>query len=419
MNLLITGANGFIGKNLVAWLAQQPDVTLFLFDVQNTRAELDAWLAQADFIFHLAGVNRPQTEAEFTAGNVDLTAQICARLMELGRAVPLVLSSSIQAELDNPYGISKRQAEEVVKRYAEQTGARVIIYRLPNVFGKWCRPNYNSVVATFCYNLAHDLPITISDPARELSLVYIDDVVEAFVAEIRDQKSEVRGQRAEVRGQPSELHPSSFILHPLPFVEYREVTPVYHITLGQLAETIRAFRQMRQSLVVPDLSDAFTRKLYGTFVSYFDADNLGYALEQKCDARGALAEFIKSPHVGQIFISRTKPGITRGNHYHHTKAEKFMVIEGEAIIRLRQIRGQRTEGRDQRSEVNGQRTEGGDQKADIIEYRVRGEDFRVVDIPPGYTHSIENVGQGELITLFWSSEVLDPERLDTYALPVQ
>jgi UDP-2-acetamido-2,6-beta-L-arabino-hexul-4-ose reductase len=171
---------------------------------------------------------------------------------------------------------------------------------------------------------------------------------------------------------------------------------VYRITLGQLAETIRAFRQMRQSLVVPDLSDAFTRKLYGTFVSYFDADNLGYALEQKCDARGALAEFIKSPHVGQIFISRTKPGITRGNHYHHTKAEKFMVIEGEAIIRLRHIRG-----------------------GAVVEYRVRGEDFRVVDIPPGYTHSIENVGQGELITLFWSSEVLDPERLDTYALPVQ
>jgi len=417
MNLLITGANGFIGKNLVAWLAQQPDVTLFQFDVQNTRAELDAWLAQADFIFHLAGVNRPQTEAEFTTGNVDLTAQICARLVELGRAIPLVLSSSIQAELDNPYGISKRQAEEVVKRYAEQTGARVIIYRLPNVFGKWCRPNYNSVVATFCYNLAHDLPITISDPARELNLVYIDDVVEAFVAEIRGQKSEVRGQRAEIRsqraeirsqraeirsqraevsGQPSELHPSSFILHPSPFVEYRQVTPVYHITLGQLAKTIRAFRQMRQSLVVPDLSDAFTRKLYGTFVSYFDADNLGYALEQKCDARGALAEFIKSPHVGQIFISRTRPGITRGNHYHHTKAEKFMVIEGEAIIRLRHIRG-----------------------GAVVEYRVRGEDFRVVDIPPGYTHSIENVGQGELITLFWSSEVLDPQRLDTYALPVQ
>ncbi len=390
MNLLITGANGFIGKNLVAWLAQQPDVTLFQFDVQNTRAELDAWLAQADFIFHLAGVNRPQTEAEFTIGNVDLTAQICARLMELGRAVPLVLSSSIQAELDNPYGISKRQAEEVVKRYAEQSGARVIIYRLPNVFGKWCRPNYNSVVATFCYNLAHDLPITISDPARELNLVYIDDVVEAFVAEIRGQKSEVRGQWSEVRDQRSEVggQPSA--------VTYRDVAPVYRITLGQLAETIRAFRQMRQSLVVPDLSDAFTRKLYGTFISYFDADNLGYALEQKRDARGALAEFLKSPHVGQIFISRTKPGITRGNHYHHTKAEKFMVVEGEAIIRLRHIRG-----------------------GAVVEYHVRGEDFRVVDIPPGYTHSIENVGQGELITLFWSSEVLDPQRLDTYALPVQ
>jgi UDP-2-acetamido-2,6-beta-L-arabino-hexul-4-ose reductase len=419
MNLLITGSNGFIGKNLIAWLSQQPDVTLFQFDVENTRAELDAYLAQADFVFHLAGVNRPRDESEFRTGNVELTAQICDRLVELGRAVPLLLSSSTQAELDNPYGISKRQAEQVVAQYAEHSGARVIIYRLPGVFGKWCRPNYNSVVATFCYNIAHDLPITISDPAREIQLVYIDDVVEAFAAEVRGQRAEVTNQKSEVRDQKSEVsnhpasvvghrssvnNPSSSVLRPSSSAEYRDVTPIYRITLGQLAETIRAFRQMRQSLIIPNLSDAFTRKLYGTFVSYYDADNLGYALEQKRDARGALAEFLKSPHVGQIFISRTKPGITRGNHYHHTKAEKFMVVEGEAIIRLRQIR-------DQRSEVRGQ-------EAEIIEYRVRGEDFRVIDIPPGYTHSIENVGQGELVTLFWSSEVLDPNRMDTYVMQV-
>lgn len=385
MNVLVTGSNGFIGKNLVAWLSQRPDTTLLQFDVENTRAELDAYLAQADFVFHLAGVNRPRDESEFRAGNVDLTAHICARLVELGRATPLLLSSSIQAELDNPYGISKRQAEESVARYAEQSGARVIIYRLPGVFGKWCRPNYNSVVATFCYNIAHDLPITISDPAREVSLVYIDDVLASFIAEVSE--------------------PSSSVLRPSSSVEYRQVAPMYCITLGKLADTIRAFRAMRQLLVAPDLSDAFTRKLYGTFVSYYDADNLGYALEQKRDARGALAEFLKSPHIGQIFISRTKPGITRGNHYHHTKAEKFLVIEGEAIIRLRQIRGQRAEDREQRSEV--------------IEYRVSGQEFRVIDIPPGYTHSIENVGQGELVTLFWSSEVLDPNRMDTWAMSVR
>lgn len=419
MNILITGSNGFIGKNLVAWLGQRPDTTLLQFDVENTRAELDAFLAQADFVFHLAGVNRPRDESEFKTGNVDLTAYICARLGELGRATPLLLSSSIQAELDNPYGISKRQAEEIVARYAEQSGARVIIYRLPGVFGKWCRPNYNSVVATFCYNIAHDLPITISDPAREVLLVYIDDVIESFVTMISDQRSAISHQPASVGGQQSSVggqrsavggQQSLVIVH-RSLVVYASITPVYRITLGQLAETIRAFRAMRQSLVVPDLSDAFTRKLYGTFVSYYEADNLGYALEQKRDARGALAEFLKSPHVGQIFISRTKPGITRGNHYHHTKAEKFMVIEGEAIIRLRHIRGRKSEVRDQESG-------GGGQKSDIIEYRVRGEDFRVIDIPPGYTHSIENVGQGELVTLFWSSEVLDPNRTDTYALQV-
>ncbi len=374
MNILITGSDGFIGKNLVAWLGRRDDARVLGFDVANTPQELDAWLAAADWVYHLAGVNRPQSESEFTTGNVDLTAQICDRLLKLGRPVPLVLASSIQAALDNPYGISKRQAEEVVASYAKRSGARAIVYRLPNVFGKWCRPNYNSVVATFCHNLAHDLPIAISDPTRELDLVYIDDVVEAFERELRIQNPESRTQS----------------------VEYCQVAPVYHATLGQLADTIRSFRAMRQTLLVPDLSDEFTRKLYGTFVSYLDADDFGYGLDKKCDPRGCLAEFVKSPHVGQVFVSRTQPGITRGNHYHHTKTEKFLVVEGEAVIRLRHIR----------DDI-------------VIEYRVRGQDLRVVDIPPGYTHSIENVGQGELVTLFWSSQVLDPNRSDTYGMAVR
>ena len=201
MNVLVTGSNGFIGRNLVAWLGRLPEVRALEFDQENTLDELGALLAQADIVYHLAGVNRPQTEAEFTTGNVDLTTQVCDRLLGLGRTIPIVLSSSIQAELDNPYGVSKRQAEAVVVRYAETSGARCTIFRLKNVFGKWCRPNYNSVVATFCHNIAHDLPITISDPARELELVHVDDVVEAFIAEIRNQESGVRSQESGVRSQ--------------------------------------------------------------------------------------------------------------------------------------------------------------------------------------------------------------------------
>jgi UDP-2-acetamido-2,6-beta-L-arabino-hexul-4-ose reductase len=369
MKVLVTGSQGFIGRNLIARLDRQADVHVIGFDIENTAQELHKALAQTDFVFHLAGVNRPQTEDEFTAGNVDLTAQVCDGLLSLGRAVPVVLSSSIQAERDSPYGISKRQAEGIVARYARQSGARGIIYRLKNVFGKWCRPNYNSVVATFCHNIAHDLPITISDPDREIELIHIDDVVAHFVQET--QTDEPEG------------------------IYWRKVAPSYSITLGRLAELIYAFRQMQETLYVPDLSDTFTRKLYGTYLSYLAADAFAYDLKKRCDPRGCLAEFVKSPTFGQIFVSRTAPGITRGNHYHHTKTEKFLVLAGEAVIRFRHIQGD-----------------------GVIEYRIRGEDFRVVDIPTGYTHSIENVGDGELITLFWASEVFDPDHPDTFALDV-
>lgn len=375
MNILVTGSSGFIGRNLVAWLARLSDVRVLGFDQENTPQELEEALADADLVYHLAGVNRPQSEDEFRTGNVDLTARTCDRLLALGRATPIVLSSSIQAALDNPYGTSKRQAEEVVARYAQASGALCTIFRLKNVFGKWCRPNYNSVVATFCHNIARDLPITISDPTRELELVHVDDVAGAFLSEVRDQRSETGGQRSEVT--------------------YREVAPSYRVTLGRLAELIRSFRESRGSLLVPDFSDPFVRKLYGTFLSYLEPADFAYGLATRTDPRGSLAEFVKSPPFGQIFVSRTLPGITRGNHYHHTKTEKFLVVEGEAVIRFRAI----SEIRDQRSEV--------------IEYRVSGRDFRVVDIPPGYTHSIENVGAGELVTLFWASEVFDPERPDT------
>ncbi|MDD5676896.1 MAG: NAD-dependent epimerase/dehydratase family protein [Kiritimatiellae bacterium] len=368
--VLVTGAKGFIGQNLAGTLLERrSDYTLLPIDIDSTANDLANALATSDFIFHLAGINRPENEREFQIGNADFTTHICRQLLKLKRAVPLVMSSSVQVVLDNPYGVSKRKAEDAVLAYAERSGARVVIYRLKNVFGKWCRPNYNSVVATFCHNIAHDRPVTISDPNREIELIYIDDVVQDFLRQLES-------------GMPSG-------------VAYREIEPVYKVNLGGLAELIRSFREMRRSLYLPDFSGEFARKLYGTFLTYLDTADFGYDLEQKRDPRGCLVEFVKSHPFGQIFISRTHPGITRGNHYHHTKAEKFLVVEGEAIIRFRPV-----------------------QDGAVIEYRVNGRDLRVVDIPPGYTHSIENVGGSELVTLFWSPEVFNPSRLDTIGMPV-
>ncbi len=365
MNILITGADGFMGRNLVADLKAAGNNTLIAITRASSPAALAQGLATAEFVYHLAGVNRPQTEVEFHTGNVDLTARICQQLLDLKRAVPIVLASSTQATLDNPYGHSKREAEQIVASYAAASGAPVFIYRLTNVFGKWSRPNYNSVVATFCHNLAHDVPIAVSDPNRVLDLVYIDDVVAHFVADLADASR--------------------------PGVHTREVTPVYRVTLAELADQLRTFRVSRQTLRLADFADEFTRKLYATYLSYLDDAGFAYALDKKCDHRGCLAEFIKAPALGQIFVSRTAPGITRGDHWHHTKTEKFLVLEGNAVIRFRPI--------------------GGEQ---IAEYRVSGQDFRVVDIPPGYTHSIENVGAGELVTLFWASEMFDSDHPDTY-----
>lgn len=372
INVLVTGANGFVGKNLCAHLARNEQVTLFRYDLDNAPQELDRALAVADVVFHLAGINRPPNVEQFQSGNAGFTEEICRKLAALGRKPKIVLTSSIQAELENPYGLSKRGAEEAVRRYCQETGAVGVVHRLKNLFGKWCRPNYNSVTATFCHNVAHDLPIQISDPANVVDLTYIDDVIAAFLRELEAVDTGVGGYR---------------LADPL---------PSRRITLGELAELIRSFRRQRQTLLLPDFVDEFVRALYGTYLSYLDTDAFAYGLDIKSDARGSLAEFIKSPGMGQIFISRTRPGITRGNHYHHTKTEKFMVVQGEAVIRFRRI-------------DDGQ----------VVEYRVGGEEYRVVDIPPGYTHSIENVGSDELVTLFWASEIFDPAIPDTTFLPVK
>lgn len=366
--ILITGGRGFLGRNLAAHLSDHKEWETRVFDREDSASDFEQWLHEADVIFHLAGVNRPQDPRDFEVGNAELTAQMCRFLRDNGRTPKIIFSSSIQAKLTNPYGASKAKAEDQLMEFAAETGACVRVYRLKNLFGKWCRPNYNSVTATFCHNIAHDLPISVSDPARELELSYVDDVVAAFLAEVDGaQPSAIGGQ--EITG--------------------------YRIQLGDLAGRIQAFHESRTNLFLPDFDDCFNRALYATYLSYVPPGDLQQHLEIKSDARGSLAEFAKQKHFGQIFVSRTKPGVTRGNHYHHTKAEKFLVVEGNGLIRLRSING-----------------------GPIQEYFVSGTAFQVINIPPGSTHSIENVGEGEMVTLFWSSELFDPDRPDTYYLPV-
>ena len=308
--VLVTGSKGFVGRNLCAVLRRREDVELYEYDVDNKPKELDSALGKIDCIIHLAGVNRPEDPKEFETGNAGSLKEICSKLQEVGRAPKIVLSSSIQAELDNPYGVSKRLAEEELQRFSADTGAECVVYRFKNLFGKWCRPNYNSVTATFCHNIANDLPIQISDPFNEIELTHIDDVVEAFVHEMES-------------GTPG--------------FRFAEPLAATRITLGELAAKIRSFRDMRTSLVLPDFSNDFERALYGTYLTYMNEKEFEYGLDIKTDQRGSLAEFLKSPAMGQIFVSRTKPGVTRGDHYHHTKTEKFLVLEGEAVIRFRHI----------------------------------------------------------------------------------
>ncbi|MDD5476498.1 MAG: NAD-dependent epimerase/dehydratase family protein, partial [Syntrophales bacterium] len=303
--VLVTGSKGFIGRNLLEALGRRSDCRILEFEIEDAPSLLRNYLAEADIVYHLAGVNRPDDEEEFMRGNAGLTEFILAALEELQRTPVIIMSSSTQAALENPYGISKRKAEEALFDYAGRTGAPVYVYRLTNVFGKWCRPNYNSVVATFCHNIARDIPITVSDRKRELELVYIDDVVAEFFR-ILD-------------GPPA-----------APVADYPAVTPTCRVTLGELADMIGRFRDIRRTLTVPDMSDTFTRRLYATYLSYLEKDDFAYGVAPRTDERGTLSELLKSEQFGQIFVSRTREGVIRGNHYHNTKVEKFCVIQGEA-----------------------------------------------------------------------------------------
>jgi dTDP-4-dehydrorhamnose 3,5-epimerase and related enzymes len=365
MKVLITGANGFIGKNLSLTLGQRKDLELSCYDVESDSASLERLVLEADFICHLAGVNRPQSIEEFATGNTGCTESVVSILREHGKMTPFLISSSIQAAHENPYGLSKRNAEEVVFSYGRDCGACVYVYRLPNVFGKWCRPNYNSAVATFCHNIAHDLPIQVNDPSVVMNLVYIDDVVASFVAAIDGRL-------------PSDC------------ATFRDVQPVHTAKLGDIAELIRSFRRTRQERGVPQLDDPFVKKLYSTYLSYLPVREFSYPLKMNVDDRGSFTEFLRTPDRGQVSVNISRPGITKGNHWHHTKNEKFLVVSGEGVIRFRKV--------------------GSD---DVIEYPVSGAKLEVVDIPTGYTHNISNTGSGDLVTVMWCNEPFDPEHPDT------
>ncbi|GAA0604072.1 capsular polysaccharide biosynthesis protein CapF [Virgibacillus siamensis] len=370
INVLVTGAGGFIGKNLIERLHRQKDIIVNQYHHRDDLSKLHQHLSNADIVYHLAGVNRPAHNEEFVSVNRGLTESIVNYLSAHHKTPKIVFSSSTQAASDTPYGFSKKTAEEILKKYSMNTGADVTIYRLPGVFGKWCRPHYNSVVATFCHEIAHGGTIEVHDAEKMLELVYIDDVVNSFTECLYQEKIE-----------------ATFYYH---------IQPNFHITVGELAQVLYQIKDVRNSLIIPDLSDKLTKYLYTTYLSYLDDNNLSYKLPAHKDERGRLVELIKSRQAGQVFMSTSRKGVIRGNHYHHTKVEKFCVIKGAANIKLRKINS-----------------------GEVITYTVTDQNIEVVDIPPGYTHSIENVTDDEIMVLFWANELFNPDNPDTFHMKVQ
>ncbi|MBR5496019.1 MAG: capsular polysaccharide biosynthesis protein CapF [Oscillospiraceae bacterium] len=374
MKILVTGAKGFVGKNLVAELKNKGYNNIFEYDIDTDPSLLDTYAKECGFVFHLAGVNRPQNQDEFMQGNFGFTSTLLEKLEQNSNKSPILITSSIQAALDNPYGKSKKAGEDLICEYALKNSVKKYIYRMPNVFGKWCRPNYNSVIATFCHNIARDLPITVSDPSVVLNLVYIDDVVREFIAKLQD---------FEQNGAALNNN------------QFEEITPVHTITLGEIAELIYSFKESRQNRMVPDMSDAFTKKLYSTYLSYLPKDKFSYPLVMNVDNRGSFTEFLKSSDRGQVSVNISKPGIVKGNHWHNTKNEKFLVVSGKGVIRFRNP-----------------------DENEVIEYFVSGEKLEVVDIPVGYTHNIENLGDSDMVTIMWCNELFDKDNPDTFFLEV-
>lgn len=369
MKILVTGSKGFIGKNLIAELKNRKYDDILEFDRDTNPNLLDDCCKEADFVFHLAGINRPKQQSEFMEGNFSFTSDLLNYLKKYKNTCPIMISSSIQVELDNPYGESKKAGEDLLFEYSEATGAKVLVYRFPNVFGKWCKPNYNSAVATFCNNVAYDLPVQVNDPSVVMNLVYIDDVVNELINALEEKENKAG--------------------------EFCEVPAVHTITLGEIVELIYSFKKSREDRSVPNMADEFTKKLYSTYLSYLPEDKFSYELKMNVDQRGSFTEFIKTPDRGQVSVNISKPGITKGNHWHHTKNEKFLVVSGKGVIRFRKIDSE-----------------------EIIDYFVSGEKMEVVDIPTGYSHNIENLGDRDMVTIMWANEAFDPEKPDTYFLEV-
>lgn len=369
MKILVTGAKGFIGQNLIVELANRGYKDVLEFDKDTDSTLLEGYCKEAEFIYHLAGVNRPVEESEFMEGNFGFTSDLLNYLKKYKNTCPIMLSSSIQAELDNPYGESKKAGEELLFNYYVETGAKVLVYRFPNVFGKWSRPNYNSAVATFCYNIARDIPIKVNDQSVLMNLVYIDDVVNELINAL-DNKENLVGL-------------------------YCEVEKKYSVLLGDIVDSIYKFKNSRDNKFIVDLTDEFTKKLYSTYLSFLPEENFNYELKMNVDNRGSFTEFIKTNGFGQVSVNVAKPGIVKGNHWHHTKNEKFLVVSGTGVIRFRRINTDK-----------------------VIEYFVSGEKLEVIDIPVGYTHNIENLGMSDLVTIMWANELLDEKHPDTYFLEV-
>lgn len=369
MKILITGAAGFLGKNLVAELRNQGFEELLLYTRNHTLNDLEEYTKKCDFVYHLAGVNRPENEEEFMDGNYGFTSKLLELLKKHNNKSPILITSSIQAEKDNPYGASKKAGEDLLFEHSMKTGAEVFVYRLPNLFGKWSKPNYNTVVATYCYNIARNLDIQVNNPDAELTLCYIDDVLEEFLKTLK--------------GNPTRND------------NFCVVETTYTVKLGNLASLIKGFKESRKNLSIPNMENPLSKKLYSTYLSFLPTDEFAYDLKMNVDNRGSFTEFIRTPDRGQVSVNVSKPGITKGNHWHHTKNEKFLVVSGQGLIRFRNIYTE-----------------------EIIEFKVSGEKLQVVDIPVGYSHSIVNVGDDDLVTVMWVNEIFDPNNPDTYFLEV-
>ena len=365
MRILVTGAYGFIGKNLLLHFQEKGGIEVVPYTREHSIDELPALLEGVDWVFHLAGINRPQNPEEFVIGNTNLTEQLCAAIKASGKQISVVYTSSIQAERDNDYGSSKRAAEYALLRMQKDTGNPVFIYRLPNVFGKWALPNYNSAVATFCHNVARDLPIQINDPSATVRLVYVDEVVDSFMELLEGTESKS---------------------------PYVDVTPEYQISVGELADQINRFKVTRDDLITAPVGTGLVRALYSTYVSYLPPERFTYPVQQYGDARGVFVEMLKTPNSGQFSFFTAHPGITRGGHYHHSKTEKFLVIRGKACFRFRNM-------------LTGE----------FHELHTSGENSEIVETVPGWTHDVTNVGDDELICMLWANEIFDRDKPDTYA----